>query len=57
MSPYRSGLEREIFYKYNELLEKFIEIWGKVRNSMKKEFDSEPVYKKKNLKIKINLYH
>ena len=30
--------------KNDELLEKYDEIWGKVRNSIKKEFDNETVY-------------
>ena len=30
--------------KGDELLEKYNEIWEKVKNSIKKEFDSEPVY-------------
>ena len=38
--------------KYDELLEKNNEIWEKLRNSIKKEFDSEPVYNEKYLKIK-----
>ena len=29
--------------KDNELLEKYNEIWEKVKNSLKKEFDIEPV--------------
>ena len=34
------------FIKDDELLEKYNEIWEKVNNSIKKEFDSEPVYNK-----------
>ena len=30
--------------KNYELLEKYNEIWEKLKNSIKKEFDSEPVY-------------
>ena len=41
------------FIKDYELLEKYNEIWEKVRNSIKKEFDSEPIYNFKNLKTKI----
>ena len=29
--------------KYDELLEKYKEIWEKAKNSIKKEFDSKPV--------------
>ena len=39
--------------KDNGLLEKYNEIWEKVKNSIKKEFDSEPVYNEKYLKAKI----
>ena len=38
--------------KYDELLEKSNEIWEKLRNSIKKECDSEPVYNEKYLKTK-----
>ena len=49
MSAYRRDFD-EIKYmsflmKDDELLEKYNEIWGKVKNSIKKEFDSELVYK------------
>ena len=39
------------FIKNAELLEKHDEIWGKVSNTIKRRFDSEPVY---NKKIKMN---
>ena len=39
--------------KNDELLEKYNEIWQKVKNSIKKEFDSKPVYYEKYLKAKI----
>ena len=41
------------FIKNEELLEKYNEIWDKVSNSMKKVFDSEPVYNEKKLKTQI----
>ena len=34
----------------DELLEKYNKIWEKVKYSLKKEFDSKPVYNKKYLK-------
>ena len=43
--------------KDNELLEKYSEIWEKVENNLKKEFDSEPVYNEKYLKAKIKSYN
>ena len=38
--------------KDDKLLEKCNESWEKVRNSIKKEFDSEPVYNEKYLRTK-----
>ena len=43
--------------KDDELLEKYNEILGKVKNIIKKEFDSKPVYKEKYLKAKIKTYN
>ena len=42
--------------KDNELLEKYNEIWEKAKDSLKREFDSKPVYNKKYLKAKIKSY-
>ena len=42
--------------KDDELLEKY-EILEKVKNSIKKEFDSDPVYNDKYLKAKIKPYN
>ena len=39
-----------------ELLKRFNDIWNKVSISMKKGFDSEPMYHKKCLKTKIKSY-
>ena len=41
------------FMKDDKLLEKYNEIWEKVKISPKKELDSEPVYNEKHLKAKI----
>ena len=43
--------------KDDELLEKYNEIWEKVKNIIKKEFDSESVYNEKYLKTKIKSYN
>ena len=40
-----------------ELLQKYIEIWDKVKNLFKKEFNSEPVYNYEYIKTKINSYN
>ena len=53
MSAYRRGFD-ETKYMYflmkdDELLETCNEIWKKVKYSIKKEFDSEPVYNDKHL--------
>ena len=39
----------------DELLGKYNKIWEKVKNSIKREFDSELAYKEKYLKAKQNL--
>ena len=39
--------------KDEKLLEKYNEIWKKVSNIIKNEFDSKPVYNEKYLKTKI----
>ena len=43
--------------KDDELLEKYNEIWEKVKNRIRKEFDSETVYNEKYLKAKIKSYN
>ena len=45
------------FMKDDKLLEKYNEIWEKVKISPKKEFDSEPVYNEKHLKAKIKSHN
>ena len=42
--------------KDDELLERYNEICKKVKNSLKKDFHSEPVYNEKYLKAKIKSY-
>ena len=44
------------FIRNDKLFEKYNEIWKKVSNSLKKEFNSKPVYNKKCLKTKIKSY-
>ena len=57
MSAYRREFEETKIYvfliKEDELLEKHNEIWEKVKNSIKKEFNSDPVYSENYLKAKI----
>ena len=43
--------------KDDELLEKYNKIWEKVENSVRKEFDSEPLYNEKYLKVKVKSYN
>ena len=47
MSAYRRDFDKtkymSVLIKDDEILEKYNEIWEKVKNSIKKEFDSEPV--------------
>ena len=53
MSIYRRDFDEtkyiSFLIKNDELQEKYNEIWEKVKNSIKKEFDSKPVYNKKYL--------
>ena len=57
MSTHRRNFDETkymfILIKHDELLEKCNEIYEKVKNSNKKEFDSEPVYNEKYIKAKI----
>ena len=61
MSAYRRDSDETKYMsfsiKHDELLEKYNEIWEKVKNSIKKEFDVEPVYNEKYLKAKIKSYN
>ena len=45
-----------LLIKDDELLKKHDKTWGKVSNSIRKEFDGEPVYNHKYLKTKIKSY-
>ena len=51
MSTYRKDYDDTKYISFlikdDELLKKYNEIWEKVKNSFKKEFDSESVYNEK----------
>ena len=53
MSAYRRDFDETKYMSFlikdGALLEKYNEIWEKVKNSIKKEFDSEPAYNEKVL--------
>ena len=54
MIAYRKDFDESKYMSFlikddHELLEKYKEIWEKIKNIVKKEFDSEPVYKEKYL--------
>ena len=61
MNARRRDFDETIYMSFlikdDELLEKNNEIWENVRNSIKKEFDSEPVYDEKYLRTKIKSYN
>ena len=61
MRVYRKAFDETKYMSFlikdNELLEKYNEIWKKLENIIKKEFDSEPVYNEKYLKGKIKLHN
>ena len=60
MSAYRREFDKTKYMSFlikdEELFEKYSKTWEKVKNSLKKDFDSEPVYNKKYLKAKIKCY-
>ena len=55
MSEYRRDLDETEYMSFLikdvELLKNYDEIWEKVKNSIKKEFDIEPVSNKSKLKV------
>ena len=57
MSAYKRGFHEtkyiSLLIKDDKLFEKYNEIWKKIKNSTKKEFDSKLVYHEKYLKAKI----
>ena len=56
MSAYRRDFDQtkymSFLIKNDELLEKYNEFWDEVKDSIKKGFDSEPLYNEKYLKTK-----
>ena len=56
MNKYRKDFDETkyvtFFIKDDKSLEKYNEIWDKVKNSLKKEFNNKPIYNEKYLKIK-----
>ena len=59
MSAYRKDCDETKYVSFlikdDKPLEKYNALWEKI-NSLKKEFDSEPVYNEKYLKAKIKSY-
>ena len=49
MKSYDDGVTKWMYFliEDEELLKNHNDIWNKVSNSMKKEFDSKPIYNKK----------
>ena len=58
MSKYSKSFVKYVLWviKDDELQEKYNKIWYKVSNSIKKGFNSEPVYNEKYLNTKIKSY-
>ena len=60
MSAYRKNFNETKYMSFSikddKLLEKYNEIWEKVKNIIRKEFDSEAVYNEKYLKARIKSY-
>ena len=60
ISPYRKYFDETKYMSFlikDELLEKYNEIWRKVKSSIKKEFDIEPIYNEKYLKPKLKCFN
>ena len=61
MTEYRKDFDetKYIYFliKDDELLEQYNEIWEKLKNSLKKELGSNPIYNEKYLKAKIKSYN
>ena len=61
MNAYRRDFDETKYMSFlikdNDLSEKYNEILEKVKNSIKREFDSKPVYNEKYLKTKIKSYN
>ena len=61
MSSYRGDFDEtqcmSFLIKDEKSLEKYNEIWKKVNNIIKKEFDSKPLYNEKYPKTKIKSYN
>ena len=61
MNAYRKDFDKTRFMSFlikdEKLLEKYNEIWKKVSNIIKKEFDSKPEYNEKYLKTKTKSYN
>ena len=61
MSAYGKDYDETKFMSFlikdDELLEKYNKIWKKVKNTIDKEFDSDPVYNEKYLKAEIISYN
>ena len=61
MRAYRKDFDKTKYMSFlikdSEFLEKYNEIWGKVKNSSKKEAGSEPVHNEKDLKGKIKSFN
>ena len=61
MTEYRKDFDetKYIYFliKDDELLEQYNEIWEKLKNRLKKELGSNPIYNEKYLKAKIKSYN
>ena len=61
MSAYRRDFDETKYMSFlikdDEFLERYNEIWEKVRNITKKEFDIEPIYNEKYLRTKRKSYN
>ena len=54
---YKNRKYRNLLVNDKEILEKYSEIWNKIKSLIKKEFNSEPVHNRKYIKNKIKIYN
>ena len=59
MTAYTKDFDKTMFFfiKDDELLEKYNDIWKKIKDSLKRECDSKPVYNKIYIKAKVKSYN
>ena len=50
------AINMSFFFNYDEVWQKYEQIWGVIKNKLSIKFHSEPIYDKKHLKTKVKEY-